>query len=257
MPVNYIDFKQAKDQQGLRMVVVGGLPSPWGEAAKGIFHIKKILWSAVYHNPHDQEMANWTGSPSAPVAMYENEAPLSGWADILMLAERLAPEPALLPTDPTARALALGLCHEICGEMGLGWVRRLEGVHKGLHGENGGFPEMIARYLASKYDYREQQAQEYGPRIIELLKTLAERLRNQRDAGERFYIGSNLSAVDIYSATFMAYFKPLPTEQCPMIETIRPVFESLDDQISTALDPILIEHRDFIYSEYLELPLSL
>ena len=257
MPVNYIDFKQAKDQEGLRMVVVGGLPSPWGEAAKGILHIKKIPWAGVYHNPHDKEMASWTNTNSAPVAIYEDEAPRSGWVDILLLAERLSPEPALLPTPPAERALALGLCHEICGEMGLGWARRLEAVHKGLQGKKGGFPEMIAKYLASKYDYNEHQVHKHGPRIVELLKMLAERLQTQHDTGERFYIGSTLSAVDIYSATFMGYFKPLPAKQCPMNETIRPVFESLDEQISKALDPILIEHRDFIYSEYLELPLSL
>ena len=257
MPVNYIDFKQAKDQEGLRMVVVGGLPSPWGEAAKGILHIKKIPWAGIYHNPHDKEMANWTSSNSAPVAMYDDEAPRSGWADILLLAERLAPKPALLPKAPAERALALELCHEICGEMGLGWMRRLDMVHKGLCDEKGGFPKVIAAYLASKYDYKEKQTQEYVPRIVELLNMLAERLQNQRDAGEHFYIGSTLSAVDIYSATFMTFFKPLPVEQCPMIETIRPVFESMDESISMALDPILIEHRDFIYSEYLELPLSL
>jgi len=47
----------------------------------------------------------------------------------------------------------------------------------------------------------------------------------------------------------MALFKPLPPDQCPMPDAIRPAFESLD--------PILLEHRDFIYDEHLELPLSL
>ena len=43
----------------------------------------------------------------------------------MLLAERLAPAPALLPADPASRALALGLAHELCGEAGLGWSRRL------------------------------------------------------------------------------------------------------------------------------------
>ncbi len=256
MPGNYIDLKQAQEQQGLRMVVVAGIPSPWSEAAKGIFHVKQLPWSAVRHDPRDSDMANWTGSRSAPVVMYNNEAPRSGWAEILLLAERLSPEPALLPKDAKERALALGLCHEICGEMGLGWSRRLESVHKGLIGV-GGFPEEIAKYLASKYGYQKQQAPGYGQRVVSLLKMLGECLHAQREVGKPFYIGSELSAVDIYSATFMAYFKPLPPEQCPMLDIIRPVFESLDGPIAEALDPILIEHRDFIYSEYLELPLSL
>ena len=256
MPVNYIDFKQAKDQQGLRMVVVGDIPSPWAEAAKGILHVKKIPWSAVYYNPRDNDIATWGGSRSAPVVVYDSDAPRSGWAEILLLAERLAPEPELLPKDPKERAFALGLCHEICGEMGLGWVRRLDSVHHSLSG-HGGFPEPIAKYLGSKYGYQKQQSSEYSSRIVELLNMLAELLHVQRDAGERFYLGSTLSAVDIYSATFMAYFKPLPAEQCLMSESIRSAFESFNEQVEAALDPILIEHRDFIYSDYLELPLSL
>ena len=257
MPVKYTDFKQAKDQAGLRMVVVGGLPSPWSEAAKAILHIKKLPWTAIYHNPYDPDMANWTGSQSAPVLIYDNDAPRTDLVDILSFAENLSPEPALLPADPINKKLAIDLCHDICGEMGLGWMRRLDSVHKGLLEEEGGFPVMIAQYLASKYGYHKHQAQEYSLRIIELLNSLSNRLRIQRDAGEAYYIGSCLTAVDIYSATFMALFKPLPHIQCQMNENIRPVFESLDDNISKALDPILIEHRDFIYSQHLELPLSL
>ena len=70
-------------------------------------------------------------------------------------------------------------------------------------------------------------------------------------------MGANLSAVDIYSATFMAYFKPLDQEVCPMEDYMRGAFESMLEPIAQALDPILIEHRDFIYENYLELPLSL
>lgn len=256
MPINYIELEQAKETSGLRMVVVAGLPSPWGEAAKGILHIKRIPWSAIRLDPRDNDMAHWTGSRSGPVAIYNNEAPRSGWSEILMLAERLAPNPSLLPKDPTTRAMALGLCHEICGEMGLGWARRLDGVHNGLCGK-GGFPEPIARYLAAKYGYQKQQGPEYSVRVVSLLNMLAECLRKQQDKGNRFYIGSTISAVDVYSATFMAYFNPLPTEQCPMPNSFREAFESMDQQVASALDPILIEHRDFIYSEYLELPLSL
>jgi len=256
VPVNYIDFKEAKEQSGLRMTVVQGLPSPWSEAAKGLLHLKKIPWSAVYLNPRDQDMTNWIGSRSAPVAMYENEAPRSSWVDVLLLAERLSPELALLPKNPKLRALALGLCHEICGENGLGWARRLELVHMGINNK-GGFPESISKYLGGKYGYREQEAEGYELRVISILNMLTDCLRDQLEAGERFYIGGTLSAVDIYSATFMALFKPLPAEQCPMIEGIRPVFESINARVEEALDPILIAHRDLIYSEYLALPLSL
>src|SRR6185312_3834327 len=47
MPVTYLSTEQAIARPGLRMVVVGNVPSPWGEAAKGIFHIKRLDWAAV------------------------------------------------------------------------------------------------------------------------------------------------------------------------------------------------------------------
>jgi len=258
--IQYIDFEQAQQQSGLRMIVVKGLPSPWGEAAKGILHLKQLEWSATYHDPASREMSAWSGSRSAPVAIYNDETPLSGWLDILLLAERLAPTPALLPTDLKERAAALALCHDICGDMGLGWSRRLDSVHKGLNGKSlaeGGYPQPIAGYLAKKYGYQEDQGCDYNEHTIKLLKKLSEKLKTQQDAGKKYYLGDTISAVDIYSATFMAYFKPLPGTQCPMLQPIRTIFEALDEKTKAALDPILLEHRDLIYSQHLALPLSL
>jgi len=45
--LKYVSVEDAMKRSGLRMVVVGGVPSPWGEAAKGILHIKRIDWVAV------------------------------------------------------------------------------------------------------------------------------------------------------------------------------------------------------------------
>ena len=162
MSVEYEDFEVARERGGLRMVVVSGVPSPWGEAAKGALHVKQIPWVAVRLDPSSQAMADWTGQRSGPVAMYDDEAPRSGWAEILLLSERLAPEPVLLPSDPEERSLAFGLSHEICGEMGLGWCRRLQGIHAGLS-DGGGFPEGVARYLAPKYGYRAEEASASKP----------------------------------------------------------------------------------------------
>jgi hypothetical protein len=38
---------------------------------------------------------------------------------------------------------------------------------------------------------------------------------------------------------------------------MRPGFEALDEVTAKALDPILLEHRDFVYNEFLELPMTL
>src|SRR5215470_17666328 len=105
MTFQYVTVEEAMSRGGLRMVVVGGVPSPWGEAAKGLMHIKGIEWSAVRLVYDDERLKEWAGQRSGPVAIYEQERPRAGWSEILLLAERLVPAPALLPADPAQRAL--------------------------------------------------------------------------------------------------------------------------------------------------------
>lgn len=256
--VQFVELEEARARGGVRMSVVTGVPSPWGEAAKGIWHVKKIPWVAVRMPPGENAVTEWTGSTSAPVVRYEDEAPRGGWAQILLLAERLEPTPPLLPADPETRALALGLAHEICGEMGLGWCRRLVGIDRGLATDGAeGFPAPIARYLAGKYGWYEGCGELARRRVVEILGMLARRLHAQRDAGSPYYLGDALGAVDLYSATFLVLFAPLPPEHCPLPDALRATFENVDDETRAALDPILLEHRDRIYAEHLELPIQL
>ena len=85
MTIEFKSVEQAIEQSGLRMVVVGGVPSPWGEAAKGFLHIKKIDWVAVRLVYDSEALDTWAGQQSGPVAIYNDEEPVSDWADILML----------------------------------------------------------------------------------------------------------------------------------------------------------------------------
>jgi glutathione S-transferase len=246
MPFDYVGVEEALARPGLRMVVVGGVPSPWGEAAKGIFHLKRIPWTAVRLDYESEALKQWAGQRSGPVAFYEKEKPRSGWAEILLLAERLAPEPALLPADPFARALVFGLAHELVGEGGLAWTRRLQLVHAGLQGA-GGFPPSVAKYLARKYGYTPEAGANAGARLSSLFAMLAGELK-----GKQYFVSGTLTAADIYSATCMAMFRPLPEAQCRMDPATRQVFETPHE-----VPPALFEHRDRIYRDYLELPLSL
>jgi glutathione S-transferase len=243
--VEFVELAEAASRPGLRLVTVAGI-------------VKRVPCVGVRMQPGRPEVSEWTGRPNAPVAMYDDEPPRSGWAEILLLAERLAPEPRLIPADPDERALCFGLAHEICGEMGLGWARRLDGIHQSLASEGRvGFPLAAAHYLAPRYGYRPDNADEARRRVVEVLGVLARRLRAQRDAGSRFYLGDALSALDVYAAAFMAMFRPLPPEQCPMPEVLRKAFETLDAETHQALDPLLLEHRDCVYREYLELPMTI
>ena len=79
MPVTYLSTEQAIARPGLRMVVVGNVPSPWGEAAKGIFHIKRLDWAAVRLAYDDEAQRQWAGQRSGPIAIYDNEPPRAGW----------------------------------------------------------------------------------------------------------------------------------------------------------------------------------
>jgi hypothetical protein len=78
----------------------------------------------------------------------------------------------------------------------------------------------------------------------------------RRAAGSDHYLDA-LSAVDVYSAVFMAMFKPLPERDCQMNPAARAAFEWLDAETAASIDPILFEHRDLMYSRHLALPLSL
>jgi len=115
----------------------------------------------------------------------------------------------------------------------------------------------VSKYLGKKYGYSPEAGVNSGSRVADVLRMLASRLKQQRQAGSRYYIGDALTAVDIYSATAMAMFVPLPPEQCRMDGPTRTAFETRDPQIEAALDPILLQHRDMIFAERLELPLSL
>jgi len=70
------------------------------------------------------ELIEWTAQASAPVVAWNDERPRSLWNDQLYLAERLAPEPALIPSKPADRVLMCGLAKELMGEGGLLYHKR-------------------------------------------------------------------------------------------------------------------------------------
>ena len=165
MTLEYVSVDDAIDRPGLRMVVVGDVPSRWGEAAKGILHIKRIPWAAVRLAYDSEPLKQWAGQRSGPVAIYDNEPPRAGWArDPAARRAAGARAGAGAGRTPRARASCSELSHEICGEGGLGWSRRLQLVHAGLQGD-GGFPERVAAYLGKKYGYTPEVGAAAGARV--------------------------------------------------------------------------------------------
>ena len=253
-----ISIDEARERSGLRLVLLRGLPSPWSQAAKGLVEIEGVPYVRVQMLDGDtpESLSDWTGQTSYPAAMYEDEAPRSGWAEILLLVERLAERPSLLPKDPATRATLFGYAHEICGEEGFGWSRRLQGIIATLEEGGSGFPKPIAEMLGPKYGYRPGEGDAVRARVIGVLNVLSRRLRAQRDAGSDYYLGDSLTALDIYSATFIGLCKPLPPEQCALPEFLRAGMETMDAETAAALDPILLEHRDNMMRAHFRLPME-
>jgi len=108
--------------------------------------------------------------------------------------------------------------------------------------------------MGNKYGYSPAAAEAAPAHMAEILRHLGARLEQQRAKGSKFFVGDQLSALDIYWAAFAALIQPLPPELCPMATAFRDFYTNKDPLVAAALSPSLLEHRDFIYREYLELP---
>jgi len=257
----YLEVTEARERAGLRLAISAGYPGPWGEAAKGVFRLKGIPFVLVRQlvgMPNDELWA-WTGQRNAPIAVYADERPRSHWADILALAERLAPEPRLVPADPEERVCMFGLANELCGETGFGWARRLlllDDMRQGA--EAPGAPPAyveIYRNLGARYGYSPEAAAASRERTREVLALLSAQLRAQRARGRRYLVGDSLSALDVYWATFAVLIDPLPDEHCRMDPQLRRSYTASDPELRALAAPLL-EHRDRVYREHLGLPLD-
>jgi glutathione S-transferase len=253
---DWVGIRQARDLPGLRLVLLRGFPSPWSQAARGIFELKKIPFIKVQRTTEDspRSLLEWTHHDSYPVAICEGERPRASWAEILLLAERLTAVPPLIPADEADRVLMFGLAHEILGEMGLVWCRRLIGLAP--HREARPNDPDVAAY-SHKYGSSQAEVDTAVKRVTDVLQLLSERIRRQYDAGRAFLVGSGLSAVDIYWAVSANLFSPLPGDLLPLPEAVRENVLREAEPLKGALDPLLLEHQHAIYHRYLRLPVEL
>jgi len=254
--LKYSSFEEIVDRPGLRMVLVTGVPSPWGQAAKTIFEIKGVDYVAApwLGGEPNENIAAWSGASSAPIVAWGKEKPVNRWIDILYLAERIAPKPALIPAEPTQRALMIGLSHEICGELGIGWNRRLQLFAPAF--ASGSPPAGISR-MGEKYGFNEHDVKAAGERTAASLSALATQLKSQYARGANYFVGDALSALDIYWTAFANLLDPLPKEQNPMSEGLRRGFTASDPVVKAAMDPILLEHRSRIFRQHFRDPMEL
>ena len=250
-----LDIKELKAATGLRIVLVAGTPSPWGQTAKAMIEYKGLAYTTGWLSPGEvnQGVVNWSGVNSGPVVAWDDEEPINRWNDILFLLERLAPFPALIPEDGQGRADFFGMCHELCGELGLGWNRRLMAFAPII--DAGDAPEGITR-MGAKYNYNKADAELAADRVVETLNLLAKHLSVQRSAGSNFFIGNAPTALDFYWAGFSNLIEVMSWEKIPVREDLRPLFAQNSAAIAAAFTPILREHRDQFFDRYFKSPME-
>ncbi|MGE0486338.1 MAG: glutathione S-transferase C-terminal domain-containing protein [Gammaproteobacteria bacterium] len=268
---HYVTIAEARRMDGLR-IVLGAftVPGPWHEACKGICHVKGLAYTPVRSanegasdlqigmGGSQSELVEWTAQSSAPVMVWNDERPRALWNDQLYLAERLQPEPSLIPAAPEDRALMFGLANELMGEGGLLFHKR--------HFMAGPFVDSLpadspARalmsFLGQKYGYNETALARATGRVVEALNLVDAQLARQQARGRRYLVGDTLSALDIYWATSCGFLDPLPESLCPMVSDFRApyLYGTPNAEIERALTPALRKHRDFVYERHLELPI--
>ena len=253
-----MDFQSIPDliaHPGLRIVIVRGVPSPWSQAARAIFEIKGLDYvvGAQLAGSENAELVAWSGQNSGPVVAYADEPPIHRYTDILLLAERLAPKPALLPEDPEERVWVVGLCHEVSGDEGIGWWARIAMFQPAMSDDRS---RSAISPVANKWRYSEERASRASGEVVTRLQFLAAQAKANRERGSRFLVGDRLTALDIHWAAMSVLLSALPEEIMPLPPALRPMFgiSSWIPKVADALDPVLIEHRDYIIERYFKTP---
>ena len=114
----------------------------------------------------------------------------------------------------------------------------------------------MARVLGKRYGYSPEAAARSSRRVRQILRLLLGAARGPGPQGSQYLVGQQISAVDVYWATFAAMLKPMPDDLCPMPAPMRASYAALPPEVAAELDPALLEHRDRIYAKHLKLPVE-
>jgi glutathione S-transferase len=251
--LEFVDLHTAKTSRGTRLVASAVVPSPWSEAAKGLFRIAGLPVACVRALPRDAELAAWTGVDNVPAVRHADEPVRTTSAQIIGLVARLAPG-AVVPEDDAARADVMGLVELVAGEDGLAWTGRLAMVHAGF-ATNGevGFPPPAREYLAKRYGYTEEAGARSRTRAAAVFAHLAARL-----GGRDYFGGARPDAVDIYVATALTPLSALAEADCPRITELgRRGFAGAQRELGPLVPRELTALRARMFERHLAWPIEL
>lgn len=244
--------------QGLRIAPVrGSVPSPWSEFCRALFHVKKLPFALISARDPKAGLVAFkaaTGHDVLPVVLWNEERPRASWIEQLALAERLAPEPALLPDTPAERAHVSGFLAELCIEGGFGWCRRLLMIDRLLQESQYGDRERaIAHYLAAKYGYHGASIAAARRRCEDVVAAFAA----LSPVDSPYLAGQTLTALDLGWGAFAALIRPLSEPACVMHPLWRDLYTWTPTETAPELVDALLVRRDRVYQEWLELPVVL
>ena len=257
--MDYLEPEAAQKLPGLKLALTAGVPGPWSESAKKVFEYKKIDYFPVIQRAAEpnEALIAWTGIRNAPIAVNDDEPPRTNFQDIVALAERLQPQPRLLPIDPVERWHCVGISNAICGEGGYGWLRRhVMGERPRTADADTPPASFNPQTMQQAYGGVAAERRDAAQLVVEILQSLETQLARQQDSGSGYFVGQTISACDIHWACFSALLQPLPQNVNPMPTWLRDAYSFQGELVDPADYPGLINHRDRMFEDHLGLPLD-
>jgi glutathione S-transferase len=253
--MDYLKPENAQHLRGIRLVLTQEAFGPWGQAVKKMLEYKQIPYIAVAQRAGEpnEELVKWTGTRNAPTIVKDDESPVTRWFDQIPYIENMKPTPPLIPADSESRLQMFGIVHELAGEWGLGWCRRLMMMNDVDRGTKSAGKPLAATFsaLMNTYGFSAQRAESASERVADIVTNLARRLKEQKAKGSRFLVGSFLTAADIYWVSFSYMIELFPEELSSLPSQMRELRACRDPAILAAKDPILFEHRNEVTRKYL------
>ena len=253
--MDYLSVAEAQSLPGLRLALTAGVPAPYSMSARAILDLHGVPYVPVEQQGggSNEALVAWTGHRNAPVAVYENEAPRTGWLEILNLAERLGSGPSLFPDELGDRMAMVGLVDAMIGEGGMLWHMRI--IMLGLGGPERAAKEAERNPMYKDYGYSEKNKATAMASITPVVDALEAQFQSQQSAGRQYLFGNRLSAADVYWVYFSQLFRTLPEEICAMPSFLRKSYDMSGEAVGGCSEA-LIAHRDFVLQEHLSVPLT-
>ena len=134
----------------------------------------------------------------------------------------------------------IGLSAELCSEEGFTWQARHLMFDTLLKTQGDAFKK---NPMFQAYGYSAQNAAAAPAKMISILQALSARLHKQNRAGSRYFVGNQLTALDLYWANMSQIIAPYPPEKNPMPDFFPQFWAPVRTAVESAIDPILIEHE--------------